>query len=326
MLAYTVKRILLVVPTLVGILVLVFALMQVVPGDPAAILLGEQATAEAIAEVRHELGLDRSIPVQLGDYIWSSLQGDLGDSFFQNEPVTRAIGARLGATIELAVASLVFAIVVGLFLGVVAAVKQGSIVDVVSMLFAQLGVSMPVFWLGILLTFWFAVELNWLPAIGRGEPLLNAIGAALSGRPGVLLDSLSHLVLPAVALGLNSAAVISRLVRSSMLETLSEDYIRTAYAKGLPPSAVVVSHALRNALLPVISVIGLRFGVLLGGAVLTEAIFGWPGLGQLAVTAISQRDIPLVQGVVLVFALMFTIVNLVVDLLYGVIDPRIRFE
>ncbi len=326
MLAYTVKRILLVVPTLVGILVLVFALMQVVPGDPAAILLGEQATAEAIAEVRHELGLDRSVPVQLGDYIWSSLQGDLGDSFFQNEPVTRAIGARLGATIELAVASLVFAIVVGLFLGVVAAVKQGSIVDVVSMLFAQLGVSMPVFWLGILLTFWFAVELNWLPAIGRGEPLLSAIGAALSGRPGVLLDSLSHLVLPAVALGLNSAAVISRLVRSSMLETLSEDYIRTAYAKGLPPSAVVVSHALRNALLPVISVIGLRFGVLLGGAVLTEAIFGWPGLGQLAVTAISQRDIPLVQGVVLVFALMFTIVNLVVDLLYGVIDPRIRFE
>ena len=326
MLAYTVKRILLVVPTLVGILVLVFALMQVVPGDPAAILLGEQATAEAIAEVRHELGLDRSLPVQLGDYLWNSLQGDLGDSFFQNEPVTRAIGARLGATIELAVASLVFAIVVGLFLGVVAAVKQGSIIDVVSMLFAQLGVSMPVFWLGILLTFWFAVELNWLPAIGRGEPLLSAIGAALSGRPGVLLNSLSHLVLPAVALGLNSAAVISRLVRSSMLETLSEDYIRTAYAKGLPPSAVVVSHALRNALLPVISVIGLRFGVLLGGAVLTEAIFGWPGLGQLAVSAISQRDIPLVQGVVLVFALMFTIVNLVVDLLYGVIDPRIRFE
>lgn len=326
MLAYTVKRILLVIPTLVGILVLVFGLMQVVPGDPAAILLGEQATPEAIAEVRHELGLDRPLPIQLGDYIWSTLQGDLGDSFFQNEPVTRAIGARLGATIELAVASLVFAIAVGLFLGVVAAIKQGSIIDVVSMLFAQLGVSMPVFWLGILLTFWFAVELNWLPAIGRGEPLLDAIGAALSGRPGVLLNSLSHLVLPAVALGLNSAAVISRLVRSSMLETLNEDYIRTAYAKGLPPSAVVVSHALRNALLPVISVIGLRFGVLLGGAVLTEAIFGWPGLGQLAVSAISQRDIPLVQGVVLVFALMFTIVNLVVDLLYGVIDPRIRFE
>lgn len=326
MLAYTVKRILLVVPTLVGILVLVFALMQVVPGDPAAILLGEQATPEAIAEVRHELGLDRSLPVQLGDYLWSALQGDLGDSFFQNEPVTRAIGARLGATIELAVASLVFAIVIGLSLGVLAAINQGSIIDVVSMLFAQLGVSMPVFWLGILLTFWFAVELNWLPAIGRGEPMLNAVGAAFSGRPEVLLNSLSHLVLPAVALGLNSAAVISRLVRSSMLETLNEDYIRTAYAKGLPPSAVVVSHALRNALLPVISVIGLRFGVLLGGAVLTEAIFGWPGLGQLAVSAISQRDIPLVQGVVLVFALMFTIVNLVVDLLYGVIDPRIRFE
>ncbi len=325
MLAYTVKRILLVIPTLVGILVIVFGLMQVVPGDPAAVLLGEQATAEAVAEMRHELGLDRPLPVQLVDYILSSVQGDLGNSFFQNEPVTRAIGARLGATMELAVASLVFAIVLGLALGVLAAVKQGSVIDVLSMLFAQLGVSMPVFWLGILLTFWFAVELDWLPAIGRGEPILSAIGAAFSGRPGVLLDSLSHLVLPAVALGLNSAAVISRLVRSSMLETLHEDYIRTAYAKGLSASAVVLSHALRNALLPVVSVIGLRFGVLLGGAVLTEAIFGWPGLGQLAVTAISQRDIPLVQGVVLVFALMFTIVNLVVDLLYGVIDPRIRF-
>ena len=325
MLAYTVKRVLLLIPTLVGILVIVFGLMQVVPGDPAAILLGEQATAEAIVEVRHELGLDRPLPVQLLSYIGNTLQGDLGDSFFQNEPVTSAVGARLGATIELAVASLLFAIILGLFLGVLAAIKQGSIVDVLSMLFAQLGVSMPVFWLGILLTFWFAVQLDWLPAIGRGEPILSAIGAAFSGRPGVLLDSLSHLVLPAVALGLNSAAVISRLVRSSMLETLHEDYIRTAYAKGLPPSAVVLSHALRNALLPVVSVIGLRFGVLLGGAVLTEAIFGWPGLGQLAVSAISQRDIPLVQGVVLVFALMFTVVNLVVDLLYGVIDPRIRF-
>ncbi len=326
MLAYAAKRVLLLIPTLLGIVVIVFGLMQIVPGDPAAVLLGEQATPEAIAEVRAALGLDRPLLVQLGSYLGGFFRGDLGDSFFQNEPVTRAIGNRLGATIELAVAALVFAIVVGLVLGVLAAMRQGSIVDVVSMLFAQLGVSMPVFWLGILLTFWFAVELGWLPAIGRGEPIISAIGAAFSGRPGVLADSLSHLTLPAIALGLNSAAVISRLVRSSMLETLKEDYIRTAYAKGMPARVVVLSHALRNALLPVVSVIGLRFGVLLGGAVLTEAIFGWPGLGQLAVSAISQRDLPLVQGVVLVFALMFTIVNLVVDLLYGVIDPRIRLE
>ena len=166
MLAYTVKRVLLLIPMLVGILIIVFGLMQIVPGDPAAILLGEQATPEATAEMRHELGLDRPLPVQLMNYILNTFQGDLGDSYFQNEPVTKAIGARLGATIELATASLVFAIVVGLFLGVLAAIKQGSIIDVVSMLFAQLGVSMPVFWLGILLTFWFAVELNWLPAIG----------------------------------------------------------------------------------------------------------------------------------------------------------------
>ena len=326
MLAYAAKRIALLIPTLVGILVIVFGLMQIVPGDAAALLLGEQATPEAVAEIRAALGLDRPLPVQLGDYLASFFRGDLGVSFFQNEPVTRVIASRLGATVELAVAALVFAIVLGLALGLVAAVRQGSVADVASMLFAQLGVSMPVFWLGILLTFWFAVELGWLPAIGRGEPVISAVGAALAGRPGVLADSLSHLALPAIALGLNSAAVISRLVRSSMLETLKEDYIRTAYAKGLPGRVVLLSHALRNALLPVVSVIGLRFGVLLGGAVLTEAIFGWPGLGQLAVTAISQRDLPLVQGVVLVFALMFTLVNLAVDLLYAVIDPRIRLE
>ena len=324
MLAYAAKRIVLLIPTLLGILIIVFGLMQIVPGDPAALLLGEQATPEATAEVRAALGLDRPLAVQLGGYLAGFFRGDLGVSFFRNEPVTRVIGSRLGATVELAAAALLFAILLGLALGLLAAVRQGSITDVLCMLFAQLGVSMPVFWLGILLTFWFAVELGWLPAIGRGEPLIGALGAALAGRPGVLADSLRHLTLPAVALGLNSAAVISRLVRSSMLETLKEDYVRTAHAKGLPGRVVVLSHALRNALLPVVSVIGLRFGVLLGGAVLTEAIFGWPGLGQLAVTAISQRDLPLVQGVVLVFALMFILVNLAVDLLYAIIDPRIR--
>ena len=192
------------------------------------------------------------------------------------------------------------------------------------MFFAQLGVSMPVFWLGILLMLWFAVSLNWLPAVGRGEPLLYALGAALTGKPGPLIDSLRHLALPALVLGLNSAAVLSRVIRASMLETLNKAYVRTAKAKGVHPSRVVITHALRNALLPVVNIIGLRFGALLGGAVLTESIFGWPGLGQLAVTAISQRDFPLVQGVILIFALMFALVNLAVDLLNAALDPRVR--
>jgi peptide/nickel transport system permease protein len=192
------------------------------------------------------------------------------------------------------------------------------------MLLAQIGVSMPVYWLAILLMLAFAVQLGWLPSIGRGEPILTAIGMALTGRPGVLLDSLSHLILPSLALGVNSAAIISRLVRTAMVEILQEDFVRTAYAKGLPRSRVMVRHALRNALLPVISVIGLRFGIMLGGAVLTESIFGWPGLGQLTIAAISQRDLPLIQGVVLTYALMFALVNLIVDLSYAVIDPRVR--
>jgi peptide/nickel transport system permease protein len=216
------------------------------------------------------------------------------------------------------------ATIVGLVLGVDAATWRGTPVDVATMFFAQLGVSVPVYWLGILLMLAFAVQLNWLPAIGRGEPILSALAQALAGRPGPLLDSLSHIVLPAVALGMQSAAIISRLVRASMLEVLREDFIRTAYAKGLRRPRVIVLHALRNALLPVLSIIGLRFGTLLGGAVLAETIFGWPGLGQLTIAAISQRDLPLIQGIVLTFALMFALVNLIVDLLYAWVDPRIR--
>jgi peptide/nickel transport system permease protein len=192
------------------------------------------------------------------------------------------------------------------------------------MLFAQLGVSMPVYWLGLLLMLLFAVNLGWLPAIGRGVPLPQAFVAALSGHPEVLWDSIKHIALPAFALAANSAAIISRLVRTSMLEVLREDFVRTAYAKGLRRGRVVVRHALRNALLPVLSVIGLRFGALLGGAVLTESIFAWPGLGQLTIAAISQRDLPLIQGIVLTFAIVFALVNLVVDLLYAAVDPRIR--
>lgn len=245
-------------------------------------------------------------------------------SIFQNEPVAKIIADRLPATLELAFVSLIIAVVIGMVLGVLAAMRQGSWIDSFAMLFAQLGVSMPVYWLGLLLMLAFAVQLGWLPAVGRGEGIAPSLGYAFTGNLTPLSDSLKHIALPALALAANSAAVISRLVRASMLEVMREDFVRTAYAKGLRRPQVVTRHALRNALLPVLSIIGLRFGALLGGAVLTESIFAWPGLGQLTITAISQRDLPLIQGIVLTFALLFALVNLVVDLLYAAVDPRIR--
>jgi peptide/nickel transport system permease protein len=324
MLTYTIRRLALFVPMAAGMVIVTFSLLLLVPGDPAAVLLGQEASPEDIARLRMALGLDDPWFARLGRYFAALLQGDMGRSIFQNQPVAGVIGERLGATVELALAALMVAIVLGFVLGIAAAMWQGSWVDTACMLLAQLGVSMPVYWLGILLMLAFAVQLGWLPSIGRGEPLLAAAGMALAGNPGPLVKSLSHLVLPALALGVNSAAIISRLVRTSMIEVLGEDFVRTAYAKGLRRPRVIVRHALRNALLPVISVIGLRFGALLGGAVLTESIFGWPGLGQLTIAAISQRDIPLIQGIVLTYAMMFAVVNLLVDLSYALIDPRVR--
>ncbi len=324
MIAYVVRRLLLLIPMAIGMVVVTFGLLLLIPGDPAAVLLGQDATPEAIANLRNSLGLNDPWYIRLWDYFAALLQGDMGRSIFQNQPVAEIIAGRLGATIELAVVSLVLATLIGLTLGVLAAIRQGSFIDTATMLFAQLGVSMPVYWLGLLLMLLFAVQLGWLPAIGRGVPLHEALFAAFTGRPQVLWDSISHIALPALALAANSAAIISRLVRASMLEVLREDFVRTAYAKGLRKGRVVVRHALRNALLPVLSVIGLRFGALLGGAVLTESIFAWPGLGQLTIAAISQRDLPLIQGIVLTFAIVFALVNLVVDLLYAAVDPRIR--
>jgi ABC-type dipeptide/oligopeptide/nickel transport system permease component len=324
MLAYLARRLALLVPLALGTIVLTFSLMLLVPGDPATVILGQEASPEAIAQLRRNLGLDEPALVRLGRYMAGLAQGDLGRSLTQSEAVSTLILSRLGATIELAVAALLLATLVGLALGVLAAMRRGSPIDLATMLVAQLGVSMPVFWLGILLMYAFAVQLNWLPSIGRGPPVTAALGEAFAGRFEPLRDALAHLALPAAALGANAAAIISRLVRASMLEVLGEDFIRTARSKGLFPRQVLVTHALRNALLPVISIIGLRFGALLGGAVLTEAIFGWPGLGQLTITAIQQRDLPLVQGIVLTFALMFALLNLVVDLAYAVADPRIR--
>lgn len=324
MLAYVARRLLLLIPMAAGMVVVTFGLLLLVPGDPAHVLLGPEATPDMIANLRLTLGLDNPWYQRLWEYFAHLLQGDMGRSIFQNAPVSQIIAGRLGATIELAVVALVLATLIGMTLGVIAAMRQGSIVDTLTMLFAQLGVSMPVYWMGLLLMLAFAVQLNWLPAIGRGAPLPYAAWAAITGHPQVLLDSFAHIMLPALALAANSAAVISRLVRTSMLEVLREDFVRTAYSKGLRRPRVVIRHALRNALLPVLSVIGLQFGVLLGGAVLVEQIFAWPGLGQLTIGAISQRDLPLVQGITLTFALTFAVINLIVDLLYAVVDPRVR--
>lgn len=324
MLSYVIRRLLLLIPMAIGMVIVTFGLLLIIPGDPAAVLLGQDATPEAILNLRNSLGLNDPWYIRLFDYFAALLRGDMGRSIFQNQAVSEIIMGRLGATIELAVVALIVATIIGLTLGVVAAIRQGSWIDTVTMLFAQIGVSMPVYWLGLLLMLLFAVQLGWLPAIGRGEPFPQALLAAITGRPQVLWDSITHLALPALALAANSAAIISRLVRASMLEVLREDFVRTAYSKGLRQGRVVIRHALRNALLPVLSVIGLRFGALLGGAVLTESIFAWPGLGQLTIAAISQRDLPLIQGIVLTFAIVFALVNLVVDLLYAAVDPRIR--
>lgn len=323
MLGYTIKRVLLFVPMLVGVLLTCFLLMQLVPGDPVLVLLGEDAGEEVRAALRRELGLDQPLPVQFLSYVAGLFQGDLGQSLFQNESVLNLILARLPATLELATAAMLVSIVIGVTLGVLAAVYRGTWIDTACSIFAQFGVSMTVFWLGILLMFVFSVQLNWLPAIGRGPGLFPAIGALFAGDPSQLPRALSHLVLPAFAMGIQGAAIISRLVRASMLEVLTSHFVRTARAKGVKERKVVWRHAFANALLPVVTVIGWQFGTMLSGSVLLEGIFGWPGLGQLTVTAISQRDIQLVQGLTLVFALIYGVVNLLVDLLCAYLDPRI---
>jgi len=313
-------------PLLLGISLVVFGLLELVPGDPAIVLLGDDATPESISQMRELLGLDKPALVRLGLYLGRLIRGDMGTSIFQRTPVLKLVLDRLPATVELAVASILLALLVGVPLGVGAALKKGSAVDAGSMILAQLGVSMPVFWLAILIMYVFAVKLNWLPSIGRGEPFALSLAAVFRGSGREIVSSLRHLALPTLTLGLTSAAVFSRMTRSSMLSVLSEDYIRTARSKGLSTNRVAYSHALRNALLPLVSVLGIRFGTLLGGAIITESVFGWPGLGRLAVSAISQRDYPLIQGVVLTIAVLFSLVNLLIDMLCAFIDPRIRLE
>jgi ABC-type dipeptide/oligopeptide/nickel transport system permease component len=323
---YIAQRLLHTLIVLFGVALLTFALIHLTPGDPVLVMLGTDATPQELDRLRHLLGLDEPLYIQFGQYIARLVQGQMGDSIFQHQPVAKLIGDRFPATLELTVAAMAVAIGVGIVTGLVSALRPYSIFDIFAMFLALGGVAMPVFWLGMLAILLFALQLGWLPSFGRGEPLTEAVGTLFRyGDPQDLIDALKHLVLPALTLGAFSAALISRLVRSSMLEILGQDYVRTARAKGLASALIVRRHALPNALIPVVTVIGLQVGTLLGGAIIAETIFAWPGIGRLLIQAINQRDYPLVQGIVLVTALIVSLINLGVDVLYGAINPRVRY-
>ncbi len=303
MLTFVARRLLLAVPVLLGVVFVVMLTIELIPGDAVALMLGEHATKEAVARLRDHLGLDKPLLVRYVEYVSRLVRGDLGRSIQQNRPVVDELAEAWPATLVLTLAALTIAGSVGVTAGVVSAVWPNSLFDAAARLGALFGLSMPVFWMGLVLIVVFALWLPWLPVGGTGSP--------------------AHLVLPAVTLALPSVAMVSRMTRSSVLEVLREDYVRTARAKGVAERLVVAKHALRNAAIPILTLLGLQAGQLMGGAVLTETVFAWPGLGRLVVKAIFARDYVLVQGAVLVFALAFVIVNLAVDLAYGALDPRI---
>ncbi|HMB34932.1 MAG TPA: ABC transporter permease [Methylomirabilota bacterium] len=313
--AYALRRLLLAVPVLFGVSVLVFAVLHLAPGDPAAIMLGAQSTKEDVERLRRDLGLDQPLVVQYLHWIGQVARGDLGRSIPLGRAVLPEVLLRFKATLLLTAGALVIAIFLGLVAGIVSAVKQYSWLDRMSMGVAVTGVSLPVFWTGIMLIIVFALQLRWFPSSGMSSPYGS--GPA---------DVLWHLVLPAVTLGTASAAALARLTRSSVLEIVRQDYVRSARAKGLAERAVIARHVLKNAVNPIITVLGVQVGFLLGGAILTETVFSWPGLGSMMVRAIQARDYPLVQGGVLLIATTFVVVNLIVDLLYAVFDPRIRYD
>ena len=302
---YILRRLGLAVPTLLGVTLIIFVMVRLIPGDPARVIAGLTASEEEVARLRVELGINRPIHVQYGIFLSRLLRGDLGLSAATRAPVIEEIQIRMRATVMLAVTSILLATVVGMTAGIVSATRQYSALDYAVMSVALFGVSIPVFWLGLMLMLLFSVYLHWLPAGGFGGP--------------------AHFVLPTVALSAFSVAIIARMTRSSLLETFNQDYVRTAHAKGVQRRAVVLRHALKNALIPILTVIGLQFGALLGGAILTETTFAWPGMGRLLVSAIGARDYPVIQGIVFTFALLFAAVNLVVDLLYAYVDPRIHY-
>lgn len=334
MINYIFKRLLALIPIIIGVALIVFLIIHLIPGDPAQIMLGERATNEALVALRESMGLNDSLYVQFWKFFSKLPRGDLGRSIMSNNSVMEELLDRFPATIELSIFAMIFAVVVGVPIGIFAATHQNSWFDNFSMMIALIGVSMPVFWLGLMFIWFFAVYLGWFPPSSRitiGIDLnvitnLYVLDSLLTGNFTALQDTLKHLVLPAVAVGTIPMAIIARMTRSSMLEVLKQDYIRTAYAKGVKDRVVIYGHALRNALIPIITVVGLQFGILLGGAILTETIFSWPGVGRYLINAINARDYPIVQGGILFFAITFVLVNLIVDLAYGLVDPRIQYN
>ncbi|VVE14900.1 peptide ABC transporter permease [Pandoraea fibrosis] len=322
-----------VIPTFIGITILAFALIHLIPGDPIEVLVGERNLDPVMhAEAMKRLGLDQPLTTQYFVYLKHAAQGDLGRSIVTNEGVLHEFFSRFPATLELALCAMIFALVVGLPAGVAASLRRGKMLDHTTMGAALTGYSMPIFWWGLLLIMLFSVDLQWTPVSGRigveyDVPVVTGfmlIDTLLSGDQGAFSSAVSHLILPTIVLGTVPLAVIARMTRSAMLEVLREDYIRTARAKGLSPWRVIVVHALRNAMIPVITVIGLQVGTLLAGAVLTENVFSWPGIGKWLIDAILRRDYPVVQGGILLIATGVILVNLLVDVLYGVVNPRIR--
>ena len=303
---YLIRRILLTIPVLIGVATLVFSLIHLVPGDPAQAMLGEGASERDVADLRSRLGLDRPLIEQYGRFMRGLVQGDLGISFRTGQPVVTAIIERVPATVELALASMLVAMIVAIPLGIVAAVRRATFLDYSAMTLALAGISIPNFWLGPMLAIVFAVQLGWLPVSGRG--------------------GWESLVLPSAALGAALAAILARMTRASLLEELKELYVRAARARGVSQARAILGHALRNSLIPLVTILGLQFGAVLTGAVITETIFAWPGVGRLLIQSIGFRDYPLVQGCILLIAITYVTVNLITDLVYGVLDPRIRYD
>lgn len=334
MFKYIIKRLLLLIPVVVGVSIIVFVIMRVFSSDPAPVVLGEHATQEAITAWRQANGLSDPIFIQYFHFLLGIITGNLGNSYYTKTPVIQEIFARFPATIELAISAIIFASVFGILIGAISAVKKNTLADSASMVVALLGVSMPIFWLGILLIILFSGTLHLLPSTGRIDILLQPphitgfylIDTLVTGNFAGFWSTIVHLILPSFALGMYSMAIIARMTRSSMLDTLNQDYIRTARAKGIAEGKVIGSHALRNALIPVVTVIGLQLGSLLGGAVLTETVFSWPGIGAYTVQCILKSDFPVVQGVVMLVAITYVLINLVVDIIYAFLDPRIKFS
>ncbi len=329
---YLIRRIIESIPVVFGVSVLVFMLLRLIPGDPAIALLGERASAENVAAIRERLGLDKPLPEQYVIWVNRLLQGDLGNTVRGNIPIANELRNRFPATVELALVAITLSTAIGVPLGILSAVRRNSMIDTATMFGALLGVSIPIFVLGLLLIYIFGVHFRLLPFIGRIDSTMQVetrtgllvVDSFLSGNWAALSSALRHLILPALTLFTIPLAIIARITRSAMLEVLNQDYIRTARAKGLAERPVIFTHALRNALLPVITIIGLQLGTLLSGAVLTETIYAWPGIGKWLFDSIVARDYPIVQSVTLIIALIYIIINFVVDILYALVDPRIR--